>query len=280
MDALTFTDAEAFAALVGPVIERYPAAASVLATNLDQSIHGPGSSTHWFLIQDGTEPVGAAMYTPPFDLFLTPVPGAEPEPAMRALAEAISRTGQPLSGALGPNDVVETFVRIWCEQSGSQSRITEFERLYELDAAPQQPDVDGSHRLASEADLALGTDWLRRFTAEALPFQADSDLERTVRRRLARGRLLFWEVDGEPVSMAGVSRPIAGVSRVGAVYTPSGQRGKGFGTAITVAATRQGFTDGADRCILYADLGNPISNRIYQAIGYRPVGDTTSYRFS
>jgi RimJ/RimL family protein N-acetyltransferase len=280
MDALTFTDPEAFAARVGPVIENSPALASVLATNLDQSIHGPGAPAHWFLIQDGAEPIAAAMYSPPNDLFLTPVPDPDPAPAMRALTEAVAGTGLALSGVLGPNLEAETFARIWTDRAGAQSRITELERLYELTAAPQPADVVGAFRLAGEPDLAPATRWLSDFTAEALPFQAPTDPERTVRRRLARGRLLFWEVQGEPVSMAGVSRPIAGVARVGAVYTPSRYRGRGFGTAITVAASRQGFTDGADRCILYADLANPISNRIYQAIGYRPVADTTTYRFS
>jgi predicted GNAT family acetyltransferase len=279
VDALTFTDPEPFAARVGPVIERFPVLASVLATNLDQSLHGPGAPTQWFLIQDGAQALGAAMYSPPYDLILTPVSDSDPGPAMSALAEAVSGTGETLSGVLGPNSVAEQFVRIWCQQTGAQSQVVQSARMYELDTAPEASDVTGSVRPATEADLALASRWLSTYTAEAVPFQASSNTERAVRRRLARGRLLFWEVEGQPVSMAGVSRPIAAVARVGAVYTPRPHRGRGFGTAITVAASRQAFTDGAERCILSADLANPSSNRIYQAIGYRPVGDTTHYRF-
>jgi predicted GNAT family acetyltransferase len=33
-----------------------------------------------------------------------------------------------------------------------------------------------------------------------------------------------------------------------------------------------------DGC-LYTQLQNPVSNRIYQAIGYRPVAEVTRYRF-
>ena len=50
-------------------------------------------------------------------------------------------------------------------------------------------------------------------------------------------------------------------------------------SAATIAATRQGFADGAERCILYADLANPTSNRIYQAIGYRALGDSAKFTF-
>jgi hypothetical protein len=38
----------------------------------------------------------------------------------------------------------------------------------------------------------------------------------------------------------------------------------------------------ADRwqfCALFADLANPISNHIYERIGYRPVCDYEEYRF-
>ena len=37
--------------------------------------------------------------------------------------------------------------------------------------------------------------------------------------------------------------------------------------------------EGFARCCLYTDLANPTSNKIYQAIGYRPVGDAAEYPF-
>jgi predicted GNAT family acetyltransferase len=69
------------------------------------------------------------------------------------------------------------------------------------------------------------------------------------------------------------------VVRVGAVYTPKEYRRQGFGSAVTIAATRQGLDDGAQRCILYADLANPTSNGIYLRMGYRPVGDSARLSF-
>ena len=32
-------------------------------------------------------------------------------------------------------------------------------------------------------------------------------------------------------------------------------------------------------CFLFTDLANPTSNRIYQAIGYRPVRDVRMFHF-
>jgi len=33
-------------------------------------------------------------------------------------------------------------------------------------------------------------------------------------------------------------------------------------------------------CFLYTDLSNPTSNHIYEAIGYRQVGEAVEYRFA
>jgi hypothetical protein len=39
------------------------------------------------------------------------------------------------------------------------------------------------------------------------------------------------------------------------------------------------WSDAGDVACLYTDLANPTSNKIYQAIGYRPVLDRTTVRF-
>jgi predicted GNAT family acetyltransferase len=47
-----------------------------------------------------------------------------------------------------------------------------------------------------------------------------------------------------------------------------------------VAAVSQAQLDAGLRfCFLYTDLANPTSNKIYQAIGYRPVTDAVRIDF-
>jgi predicted GNAT family acetyltransferase len=72
-----------------------------------------------------------------------------------------------------------------------------------------------------------------------------------------------------------VLRPsLNGVARIGPVYTPPRFRGHGYGSAVTAATTRDVLAEGAVAC-LFTDLGNPTSNKIYQALGYVPVLDRT-----
>jgi predicted GNAT family acetyltransferase len=47
-----------------------------------------------------------------------------------------------------------------------------------------------------------------------------------------------------------------------------------------VAAASQEHLDAGRRwCFLFTDVENPTSNRIYQAIGYRPIRDVRVFHF-
>ena len=70
-----------------------------------------------------------------------------------------------------------------------------------------------------------------------------------------------------------------GVARIGPVYTPPALRGRGYGSGATAAATRDVLDeDGVP--VLYTDLANPTSNKIYQQLGYCPVEDRAQLAFS
>jgi predicted GNAT family acetyltransferase len=105
-------------------------------------------------------------------------------------------------------------------------------------------------------------------------------VERTERARLfiASGRLHLWEADGQLTTSTFASSPEAGVVRIGFVFTPPEQRGRGYASALVAAVSSATLRDGA-RCILYTQLANPTSNAIYQRLGYRPIGELVRYAF-
>jgi len=152
------------------------------------------------------------------------------------------------------------------------------QRVYRLDAVRLPDGVPGRLRPATPADQQLAVEWSRGFVREVdMPV---SGLEESARRRIAAGQLWFWEVDGEPVSMAGDAPPVAGVVRVGLVYTPPRSRRRGYAGACVAALSQLELDRGARACMLYTDLDNPTSNAVYQRIGYRPVTDAESWTFS
>ena len=133
-------------------------------------------------------------------------------------------------------------------------------------------------RRATAAERDLLVRWREAFATETgtmLP----ADPQGAVEAALDEGRAFLW-VDGGPVSYTGTSRAAGlGVVRVGPVYTPTVHRGHGYASALVAAASQQALDSGADACMLFTDLANPTSNKIYAAVGYRPVSDVAMYRF-
>jgi predicted GNAT family acetyltransferase len=73
--------------------------------------------------------------------------------------------------------------------------------------------------------------------------------------------------------MAATTPAVAGMARITPVYTPPEHRGRGYGAAVTLAVSRAAQEAGAAHVLLFTDLTNSTSNRLYQRIGYRPVSD-------
>ena len=77
----------------------------------------------------------------------------------------------------------------------------------------------------------------------------------------------------EPVSIAAATPVLAGMARIGPVYTPPQWRRHGYGSAVTAAASGHAVARGATEVVLFADVTNPTSNSIYQQLGFRPIAD-------
>jgi predicted GNAT family acetyltransferase len=141
---------------------------------------------------------------------------------------------------------------------------------------PPRP-ASGRLRVATAVDRPLMVEWWRGFARDAGVIGGDNAAG--VVSRLDHGGLFIWE-DPDPVSMVGITRPVAGVVRVGPVYTPPALRRNGYASAAVAEASRRALAAGADRCMLFTDLANPTSNKIYAEVGYRRFGDWEEHEFS
>jgi predicted GNAT family acetyltransferase len=151
-------------------------------------------------------------------------------------------------------------------------------RLHRLDAlVPPAPVPPGTAVVAGPQHRSLLVAWLAAFAAEI--GEPPRDHGPTVEDRLSHAGLALWMVDGEAVSLAGATRAVAGAARVAPVYTPPEQRGHGYAAAVTAAVTRAALASGVEEVLLYTDLANPTSNRLYARLGYRPVEDSVSFLF-
>jgi GNAT superfamily N-acetyltransferase len=217
---------------------------------------------------------GAFMHTPPYPLLLTAVP------AEAAVDLAAVLAGRPLSGVNAYPQAAQPFAAAWREATGCLVTPHRRQRLYRLaELAWPDPAPDGEARVAAAADVPLLAGWFTAFAREVDDMAAD-DYEPAVRERLGYGGIVVWQAGGRPVSMAAATRQVAGMVRIGPVYTPPELRGHGYASAVTAELSRRAREAGAAEVLLYTDLDNPVSNSIYQRIGYRGVEDRVVLTFS
>ena len=217
----------------------------------------------------------AFMHTPPFGLTLTPAPAG----VAAALADALAARGRFPAGVMADPATAPAFAAAWEQRTGQPARVGRRSRLYRLGLLlPPDPAPPGRARVATAADSGLLLDWLEAFRREA-----DTDSGPASRRivddRLSYGGFTLWETGDGPVSLAGVTRAVAGQARIGPVYTPPGRRGRGFGGAVTAVVSQAAKDAGVAEVLLYTDLANPTSNALYQRLGYRPVSDSVQLFF-
>jgi len=227
----------------------------------------------YWIARDGGRTVGIVVQSPlSFAATLTPMA----RQVVMALVDAIVEAGISLPGVNGEAATAACFAGHWSERCKSAARPFEGNRIYEFTETGEVPDTKGSFRQAGSMDRDLMIAWARAFQVEI--GEADDDTELRVDKWLAGGYIWIWEDTGESVSMAVGREPVAAVVRISGVYTPLELRGRGYAASCVSALSRRAC-GGGHRCILYTDLGNPISNSVYRRIGYRAVAEALRYRF-
>lgn len=274
----TTSDPQAFWERASRFLLSDPVLNGVIVTTVEarraRAFTDPVPATYAAVLDDGGRVVGAAMRTPPLDVYVSPMPAD----AMSSLVEAILEACPDAIGVTGTAAQAEAFASAWARRTGAAPAVDERQRIHRLDAVTAPAEAHGSWRVAEPPDRELLVEWTEAFGRETGSLAAVG-AARNVDLRLAAGRAFLW-VDGAPASFVGTSSRAGGVVRVGPVYTPPERRGRGYASALTAAVSQHALDDGAEACYLYTDLANPTSNKIYAAIGYRPVRDVTRYRFT
>ena len=263
-----------FRVIAEPLYCRDPIAHTLELTLLGGDALGddPLLLTIW---SDG-RPVGAALQTPPYPLVCNGIPAE----AVGAVIACLVEKRPELPGVRGVRSMALDFATAWQAVTGCTPVVDTEERLYRLAALQAPEGVAGSDRLATADDRDLLVDWVSQFLSEAFSGVRNDGGAEFVDTADRRGdRFTLWTVDDVPVSMAMLRAPASGVSRIGPVFTPIAGRGNGYGSAVTAAASRLAHRSGTGEVVLFADLANPVSNAIYQRIGFQGVADSARIDF-
>lgn len=279
-------DPDHFLTIAGDHLAADPVVTTVIATvtaRLAQGHEYDGAPYRWWAIarDEAGSVTGVAMRSAPFEpypAYVLPMP----DEAAVALARALHERGEALGGVNGALPAARCVAEETARLTGGTVVVHEHLRLFELGDLMVPPAPPGRLRPAGEADTDLVHAWYHAFGRAAAEqagrtephgSPAETFTRDEVVQRIAAGVVFLWEDDrGETVHLTAANPPAYGVSRVGPVYTPREHRGRGYASAAVAEVSRRILAVG-DRACLFTDQANPTSNKIYEAVGYRPVVD-------
>jgi len=286
-------DAAAFAAVALPYLAVDPARHTITLTMLDGLLRSGAPPALAMTLHEDDVLVGAVLRPADRGILVSGLPPRYAGVVAAALA------GTQLPGAVGPLAEAEAFAEAWT--APVQHRFDQ--RLFALGTLTPPVGVPGAARPATAADAALLGAWRAAFTAETGVGQIGSRPPPEVAVGQTSSRPLpevavgptgshpppevavgpgewLWQVDGVPVAQASARPVIAGMSRIGPVYTPPEHRRHGYGAAVTVAASRWALDVGARCVVLFTDATNPTTNALYPRLGYRYRHDAVMLEFA
>jgi predicted GNAT family acetyltransferase len=232
----------------------------------------------WWTIE-GDDVVGAASWTPPWNLLVSTLPpaaGPDLAAAVRARAEAL---GVRPSGVNGPAGSAHAVASALSSVTGRTIARVRPMLLHELEHPQEVATPSGFRRQAVSADVPLLGAWLDAFSAEVEIYAGDS--LRTASRMVRDSNFEMWIDAGEPVCVVGHHAAVGQVVRVGPVYTPPEHRNRGYARRLTYEVSIDALAEpGVNRCMLFTDAANPVSNSIYRQAGYVPRGEHVEIEFT
>jgi hypothetical protein len=265
------------------VMLRFEAQNMIMLGNAIIGNEGKRNTSDWFMavVTDENDEIAlTALMTPPHNITLFATNNSIEASAVECLVDGIVASGIEPPGVMTVSDLAEIFAKKYAVVKGIEYEVNINQRLYELTAVNDEVPILGDIRLVEEKDLPFMPYWEHGFIDDCFGGKTmpEADINR-YRNIIAEQKLYILEVNGVPVTMAGVMRELVSVCGVGRVYTPPYYRGNGYASSCVASLSKLYLERGFQKCVLYTDLANPTSNSIYMKIGYKAICDSLEIGF-
>lgn len=231
-------------------------------------------------IEDEGRVVALFQMTPPHPLNIVIIDESKADAILQFAAREFSEREIHIPSAVGLKPVVFSFAEKWKELTKCSSKLLMDQGLYRLDEVDQSLEKSlGSWRFARKDEAPLIEEWYVAFGGDTgIGNRLMEEIKERVAQFLEDREVFFWEVDGKVVSMMKKARPSDYGVTVSFVFTPKEERKKGYARTLVAAGSSE-LLKTYDFCVLYTDMMNPTSNKIYQEIGYRKIADSVHLEF-
>ncbi len=183
-----------------------------------------------------------------------------------------------LPGVFGPMEITQLFTDLWCKNKGYRALLDFNEMIYQATKVKPIRPAPGNLLKATKSHQDLVEEWIVAFSKEAGEPKTLPEATKMARNKIDRGEFYIWWYEDKPVTMAATTRPTQHTISINSVYTPAEHRRLGYATNCVHAITDK-MLKSYSAVTLFTDLKNPISNSIYQQIGYVPVKEFLQIKF-
>jgi uncharacterized protein len=280
MDFKIYKDVNEFSLKVEPILIQKEDVNSLFLGVLQGIKSGLYEHAFMATIEEEDKVVAIFQMTPPHPLNMIFVDENRLEESMDLLMKNLLTTRIELPSIISLKPWAYRFAEKWEAVTGMTNKLVMDQGLYRLDQINETlEESPGSWRFAKREDCGLIEEWYYLFAVEAvLPIPSRNVIQESVARMVDKDEVFLWEDDGEIVSMMKKSRPTEHGVTVSLVYTPKENRRKGYARTLVAAISNELLKD-YDFCVLYTDMMNPTSNKIYKEIGYVKIVDSVQLGF-
>ena len=209
------------------------------------------------------------LYRKPWKLIMYSPTDNVTDELYKFVAEEVYKLDNNLLGVNAEIEIANKFAKYYCEVAKKQYKLVHPMKILVLEKIlPMQKTSEANFRQATKQDIKTLTQYIKEFNKEALgEDMTDEDAHKKAETYLERGYYVL-EKEGKIVSQAVIGRELIKGKCVSGVYTPKEERGKGYAYNLVYMMSKKCLDEGAEYCVLYTDAENPISNHVYEKMGY------------
>ncbi|MCK1997279.1 GNAT family N-acetyltransferase [Psychrobacillus psychrodurans] len=275
MNFQRYENVDAFAKIVTPFLEENEDKFSLFLGVLKGIKAGAYKNPYMATIEENGQLLAIFQMTPPHPLNIIFVDENQISTCIDLCISELTKHAVPVASIISVKEWAVLFAQKWQEKTDGNYSLMMDQGLYRLDQVEESLEMSpGKWRYATISDAQLIEKWCSQFEQDTgLSVTAPEEIKKRVKNMLDGKEVFFWEDQGEVVSMMKKSRPTTNGITVSLVFTPAEKRKKGYGRTLVATVSKELLKE-FEFCVLYTDMLNPTSNKIYQEIGYQKLVDS------
>ncbi|MGN7386952.1 GNAT family N-acetyltransferase [Sporosarcina sp. SAFN-015] len=280
MKIVQYEDSMQFAEVAEPIIAKNEDVFSLFFGVLQAIKAGKYADPYMAAVMEGEDVLALMQMTPPHPLNLVLVGESRKDEVIDLIVRELRGNSIAVPSVISLKQWAKSFANAWENETGETQKLLMDQGLYRLDEVEETLEMSpGSWKYATDADAPLIEKWFALFEEDTNLDRTSPDIIREKVSAFLEAREVFlWEDEGKVVSMMKKSRPTTNSVTVSLVFTPKEERKKGYARTMVAQGSKELLKE-YEFCVLYTDMMNPTSNKIYKEIGYKHIADSIHIGF-